>query len=408
MHQLIAMQYLVLNYIFLKKTIQMKKIILSLVLLVVLYSCKSLSFSTDSSLKKSAKQYSILVDSAYAVNKVPRSLYEDGTIDWVKHNMDWTEGFFPGCMWKLYEFTKDAKWKKDADYFQNLFIEAKDINTTHDLGFMFYCSFGEGYKLTKDEKYKQVVIDASDALISRFDPKVGCIKSWDFGKDRWTFPVIIDNMLNLEMLFEASILTGDEKYKNIAISHANTTLKNHFRKDYSTWHVVDYNPENGKVIKRTTHQGISDDSRWARGQGWALYGYTMCYRYTKDAKYLEQAKNVAILVKANLSDDFVPVWDYDVKDPKIMYKDASAAALYASAFIELYQYTNNKEYLDLAKNILKSLSSDKYFSKYGKNSGFILEHSVGNFPKKGEIDVPINYADYYYLEAMLRLKKLKN
>lgn len=384
----------------------MRKIILSLIGLISVCSCKSQQIEIESIIEKSDKQYAVLLDSAYQANKIPRSLDEHGKIDWVKHNMDWTEGFFPGVCWKLYESTKDEKWKKAADYFQNQFIKAKDVNTTHDLGFMFYCSFGEGYKLTKDEKYKQVVIDASNALISRFDPKVGCIKSWDFGKEKWTFPVIIDNMLNLEMLFEASILTGDEKYRNVAISHADVTLKNHFRKDYSTWHVVDYNPKDGTVFKKLTHQGIADDSRWARGQGWALYGYTMCYRYTKDPKYLEQAKNVANLVTANLSDDYVPVWDFDVKDPKIRYKDASAGALYASAFIELYQYTNNAQYKNLATKMLNSLSSDKYFSKYGENKGFLLMHSVGNFPKNGEIDVPINYADYYYLEALLRLKKL--
>ena len=386
----------------------MKKLIISLAILLGFIACKKQGFDSESALKKSEKQYAVLLDSAYTVNKIPRSLDEHGKIDWVKHNMDWTEGFFPGCMWKLYEFTNDAKWKDAADHFQNIFIASKDVNTTHDLGFMFYCSFGEGYKLTNNATYKQVVIDASEALISRFDSTVGCIKSWDFGKDKWTFPVIIDNMLNLEMLFEASILTGDDKYKNIAISHANTTLKNHFRPDYSTWHVVDYNPEDGTVFKKLTHQGISDDSRWARGQGWALYGYTMCYRYTKNPEYLEQAKHVAELVAANLSDDFVPVWDFDVTDAEIMYKDASAAALYASALVELYQYTENEDYKSLATNILKSLSSDKYFSKQGENSGFLLGHSVGNFPKNGEIDVPINYADYYYLEALLRLKKLND
>jgi rhamnogalacturonyl hydrolase YesR len=385
----------------------MNKLIISLACLVGFTACKSQRFDVDSTLKQSEKQFSVLVDAANVQNKIPRSLDEHGKIDWAKMKMDWTQGFFPGSCWKLYEYTNDEKWKEAANHFQNLFIDVKDNNSTHDLGFMFYCSFGEGYKLTKDENYKQTVIDASNALISRYDSIVGCIKSWDFGKEKWTFPVIIDNMLNLEMLFEASILTGDPKYKNVAISHADITLKNHFRDDYSTWHVVDYNPEDGSVFKKLTHQGISDDSRWARGQGWALYGYTMCYRYTKDPKYLEQAKNVAKLVTANLSDDFVPVWDFDVKDPKIMYKDASAAALYASAFIELYQYTKNEAYKILATNILSSLSSDKYFSKYLENHGFLLEHSVGNFPRNGEIDVPINYADYYYLEALIRLKNLK-
>jgi len=320
--------------------------------------------------------------------------------------MDWTQGFFPETCWKLHEYTNDVKWKEAAHHFQNLFIDAKGNKTTHDLGFMFYCSFGEGYKLTKNEKYKQAVIDASKSLISRYDTTVGCIKSWDFGKEKWTFPVIIDNMLNLEMLFEASILTGDNTYKNIAISHANKTLKNHFRQDYSTWHVVDYNPEDGSVFKKLTHQGISNESSWARGQSWALYGYTMCYRYTKNPKYLEHAKRIASFITENLPDDFVPIWDFDIKDNTIMHKDASAAALYASAYLELYSYTNNTEYKKLATNILKSLSTDKYFSTYGKNRGFLLEHSVGNFPRNTEIDTPINYADYYYLEALLRLKSI--
>ncbi|WP_045033608.1 BNR-4 repeat-containing protein [Draconibacterium sediminis] len=365
-------------------------------------------FDIESVLKKSEKQYAVLLGSAYAENKIPRATDGHDEIEWAQRKMDWTQGFFPGCCWKLYEYTNDAKWKKAADYFQNLFIDGKDVNTTHDLGFMFYCSFGEGYELTKDETYKQVVIDASEALITRYDSTVGCIKSWDFGKERWTFPVIIDNMLNLEMLFEASLLTGDEKYKNVAINHANTTLKNHFRDDYSTWHVVDYNPEDGTVFKKLTHQGYSDESSWARGQGWALYGYTMCYRYTKNPVYLEQAKHVAEFVSANLPVDYVPFWDFNVSDAEIMYKDASAGSLYASAFIELYEYTNNEAYKTLAINILKSLSSEKYFSEYGENCGFLLKHSVGNFPKVSEIDVPINYADYYCLEALLRLKKLNN
>lgn len=385
----------------------MKNLIGILVCILVLCSCKNEALDVSKVLDKSEKQFAILVESAYAENKIPRSLDEYGDVEWVRRKMDWTQGFFPGCCWKLYEFSNDEKWKDTAGHFQNLFIEAKDINTTHDLGFMFYCSFGEGYKLTQNESYRQVVIDASDALISRYDATVACIKSWDFGKERWTFPVIIDNMLNLEMLFEASILTGDDKYKNIAINHANTTLKHHFREDYSTWHVVDFNPEDGTVFKKLTHQGYSDESSWARGQGWALYGYTMCYRYTEDPKYLDQAKHVATFINNNLPEDFVPVWDFDVTDPKNLYKDASAAAIYASALLELYQYTNNEEYKALAASILKSLSSEPYFSKDGENKGFILGSSVGNWPKNDEIDVPINYADYYFLEALLRLKQLE-
>ncbi|WP_044209448.1 glycoside hydrolase family 88 protein [Flammeovirga sp. OC4] len=371
-----------------------------------LFACKNETHQSKNIIERSAKQYGVLVRSAYAENKVPRSTDEHGEVEWARRKMDWTQGFFPGACWKLYENTKDPKWKDAAMHFQNLFVEVKDIATTHDLGFMFYCSFGEGYKLTKNEEFKQVVIDASNALMKRFDPKVGCIKSWDFGKEKWTYPVIIDNMLNLEMLFEASILTGDDKYKKVAISHANKTLEHHFREDYSTWHVVDYNPIDGSVTKKLTHQGYGDETSWARGQGWALYGYTMCYRYTKDPRYLEQAKKVATLIHKHLPEDFVPVWDFDVKDPKNQYRDASAACVYASALVELYQFTNDQEHKLLAENIIASLSSDKYFSAYKDNQGFLLKHSVGNWPRDSEIDVSLNYADYYFLEAVTRIQKL--
>lgn len=384
----------------------MIRLLIVLAFTLSIISCTTNEIDLNLIIQNSEKEYKVLLDSAYNKDKIPRSLDENGNIYWVKHKMDWTQGFFPGSCWKLFELTNDEKWKVAAEHFQNLFLEAKDNNTTHDLGFMFYCSYGEGYKLTKNEKYMQVVIDASESLISRYDSTVTCIKSWDFGKDKWTFPVIIDNMLNLEMLFEASLLTGNEKYKNIAINHANTTLRHHFRDDYSTWHVVDYNPEDGSVIKKLTHQGFSDESSWARGQGWALYGYTMCYRYTRNEMYLKQAKNVAAFISINLPEDFVPVWDFNLTDPEIMYKDASAAAIYASALLELYQYTKNIDYKDLAVNILKSLSTESYLSMDGKNKGFILGHSVGNWPKDDEIDVPINYADYYFLEALLRLKNI--
>jgi unsaturated chondroitin disaccharide hydrolase len=277
------------------------------------------------------------------------------------------------------------------------------------MGFKIYCSYGNAYRLTKEEKDKEIIIQAAKTLATRFNPIVGAIRSWDHNADKWDFPVIIDNMLNLELLFEATKMSGDSTYYKIAVSHANTTMKNHFRTNYSTWHVVDYNPTTGEVVKKNTHQGYADDSSWARGQGWAIYGYTMCYRETKDPKYLLQAENVEkfIFNNKNMPKDLVPYWDFDAPEIPIEPKDVSAAAVIASALYELSTYSKNgKEYIAKADKIMNSICK-KYTSKLGTNKGFILDHSTGSKPHKKEIDVPLSYADYYYLEALIRSKKIK-
>jgi uncharacterized protein YyaL (SSP411 family) len=273
------------------------------------------------------------------------------------------------------------------------------------MGFKIYCSVGNGYKLTKDPHYKEVILEAAKTLSTRFNPTVGCIKSWDNRKD-WKFPVIIDNMMNLELLFEASKLSGDPSFYKIAVSHANTTLKNHFRDDNSSFHVIDYDPETGAVLHKQTHQGIADGSAWARGQAWGLYGYTMCYRETKNKAYLKQAEKIAkfIFSSPTMPKDLIPYWDYN--DPAIpnVSRDASAAAVTASALFELSRYSaNGKKYKALANTIVKNLTN-KYQAEPGGSKGFILLHSTGNKPANGEIDAPISYADYYYLEALLRQK----
>lgn len=334
----------------------------------------------------------------------PRT-YENGKLKMVQ-SRDWTSGFFPGVLWYLYEYTKDNKWLTEAEKFTAK-IEREKTNTgTHDLGFMIGCSFGNGYRLTGRKDYEKVLIEAAKSLSKRFNSATGVIRSWDHNSDKWQYPVIIDNMMNLELLFEATRLTGDSSFYKIAISHANTTMKNHFRQDYSSYHVVDYDPANGSVKKKMTHQGYSDESAWARGQGWALYGYTMCYRETKNKAYLKQAENIAafILRNKNLPPDRVPYWDFN--DPAIpsVPRDASAAAVISSALYELSTYSVNKtDYRKAADKMLKSLS-ERYTSEPGSNKGFILTHSTGHKPANGEIDVPLIYADYYYLEALLRYK----
>jgi len=336
---------------------------------------------------------------------VPRTL-EDGKLKLVV-SKDWTSGFFPGELWYLYEYTRDAKWLDLARKFTNK-LEKEQFNTgTHDLGFIIYCSYGNGLRLTGDQTYRDIVIQSSKSLSERFSPSAGVIRSWNHNQDKWLYPVIIDNMMNLEMLFAATKLTGDSSFYKIAVTHADNTLKNHFRPDYSTYHVIDYSETDGTVRNKNTHQGYNDASAWARGQAWALYGYTLCYRETKNAVYLDQAEKIADFILGELPEDLVPYWDYN--DPGIpeVPRDASAAAITASALFELSSYSKNAiGYNRAARKMLRSLSK-KYTSEPGTNKGFILDHSTGHKPKNSEVDVPINYSDYYYLEALLRYKNMK-
>ncbi len=332
----------------------------------------------------------------------PRTL-EDGQLKLVP-SRDWTSGFFAGELWFLYEFTGNKKWREEADKYTRMLEKEKMNGGTHDMGFKIYCSYGNGYRLTKDAAYREVIIQSAKTLSTRFNKKVGAIRSWDHHQDQWQFPVIIDNMMNLELLFAATHLTGDSSYYKIAVTHANTTMQHHFRKDHSSYHVVNYDTLTGKVIGKNTHQGYADESAWARGQAWALYGYTMCYRETKDRRYLAQAESVAAFMLNNkiIPADGIPYWD--LNDPAIpnVSRDASAAAIIASGLYELKQYsTHAKEYKAAADKIMNSLTT-KYRSPLGANKGFILLHSTGNKPANSEIDAPINYADYYYLEALLR------
>lgn len=341
----------------------------------------------------------------------PRSIGKDGNLVLVGPK-DWCSGFFAGTLWQMYQYSHEQYWRENAVSNTWLIESAKWHRGTHDLGFMIGDSFGKAYQLTEEQSYRDVMLQAARTLCTRFSPKVGCIRSWDHNADKWKFPVIIDNMMNLEMLFEAYQLTGDKSFYDIAVSHANVTMKNHFRDDYSSFHVVDYDPVTGAVRSRVTHQGYSDDSFWSRGQGWALYGYTMCYRYTHDLRYLEQAKNVAkfLFSLKNMPEDGIFYWD--MKDPAIpdAPRDASSAALVASAFYELQGYVDaelGRQYKAYADKIVNSLINH-YQAPVGSNQGFLLLHSTGHKPGNSEIDVPINYADYFYMEALLRKALLDN
>lgn len=335
----------------------------------------------------------------------PRTINKKGELELVVPR-DWTSGFFPGSLWYMYEYTNDSKWEEAARNF-TVPIEPQQYTTsTHDLGFILNNSFGNGLRLTNDESYKPILLQAAKSLISRYKPDAKVIRSWDFSQDKWQCPVIIDNMMNLELLFEASKLSGDSTYRDIAISHADTTMKYQFREDNSCYHVVDYDKIKGGMRSRCTAQGYADESAWARGQAWAIYGYTVCYRETKDPKYLEMAKKVYdfIFTHPNLPSDLVPYWDYDVPEIPNTPRDASAAACTASALYELSEFI--PEYKATADKIMDSLTSPAYRAIVGTNGNFLLMHSVGSIPHHTEIDVPLNYADYYFLEAMVRKRAL--
>jgi len=352
-----------------------------------------------------SEQMSLMLDSLNDSGLNPRTT-ANGRLELVNAS-DWTSGFFPGILWLLYEYDHNEKWKVAADHYTMNLENEKYNGRTHDMGFKLYTSFGNGYRLTHNEAYRQTLIKGANTLITRYNPVVGCIRSWDHNSDKWDFPVIIDNMVNLELLFEASRITHDSVYYKIAVSHAMQTLKNHFRDDFSSCHVVEYDTLTGKVLSKATHQGYSDSSSWSRGQAWGLYGFTMAFRETGDSLFLSQALGIAnyILEHPRLPEDMIPYWDFD--DPAIpdAPRDASAGAIISSALFELAGYAGTEDktrFYNAAETILESLSSPAYLAAEGENSGFLLLHSVGNLPKNQEIDVPLIYADYYFIEANLR------
>jgi len=319
----------------------------------------------------------------------------------------WTSGFFPATLLELYGVSKDTALYNEAFRRMRLLEREQYNKTTHDLGFMMYCPFGEAWRLTGSAADADILMNSARSLSTRFRRAAGVIRSWDHAP--WQYPVIIDNMMNLELLMWASRHSGDTSFRHIAVTHAFTTMRNHYRPDYSSYHVVDYDTVTGAVLKRQTAQGYADSSDWARGQAWGLYGFTAMYRWTHDRRFLSQATHIADFILAHIPADRVPYWDYS--DPRIpdTYRDASAAAVMASALIELAGYVppaEGRRYLAAATAALRTLSSPSYRSAYGANGGFLLMHSVGNIPAKTEIDVPLSYADYYFVEAMLRYRAL--
>ena len=379
--------------------------------LCVFLSCENRNDDTKVSL--AAEQLELLLNESEAGDTLRRpSSYKDGQVQFVPVD-DWVSGFFAGELWYMYELTGDEKWAESARKFTEVLSPIQYLTWHHDVGFMVYDSYGNGLRLKNIDGYKQVLLNTAKSLSTRFRPNAGVLQSWNTdrgwqAKRGWKCPVIIDNMMNLELLFKATEISGDSTYYNIAVSHADKTMENHFRDDFSCYHVVDYDPDTGEVRRRCTAQGYSDESAWARGQAWALYGYAAAYRFTGYERYLHQAEKVAefILNNRNMPEDLVPYWDFNAPDIPDSYRDVSSASIMSSALYMLYDMTGNKDYLHKADKMIESLSAAPYFAETGTNGGFILKHSVGSIPHGSGIDVPLNYADYYYLEALLRRRNL--
>ena len=360
-------------------------------------------------LRRATSQSLLLADALKERQDALPRTFEKGEVQTIRYD-HWVSGFFPGVLWLLYENAGNQQLRQYAEMYTDRVEPAKRVTNTHDLGFMLYCSFGQGYRLTGNRHYLDVIKEGTQSLLTRWNDRLGVIKLWESGP-KWQYPVIIDNMMNLEMLCFMTRETGDRRYERIAERHANTTMKNHFREDYSTYHVVSYDTITGQPHAKNTHQGYADGSSWARGQAWGLYGYTMMYRETLNPRYLRQAQQIGkfLMNHPRLPEDKVPYWDYDAPDIPNAKRDASAAAIMASALIELSQLDPSElapQWLALAKKQLRTLSSPEYLAKEGEQGGFIIKHSVGFHRASAEVDVPLTYGDYYYVEALMRMKQL--
>ena len=426
----------------------MKTKILSLLLLAAITTgCAERGDIIQENIEFAKAQLAHLIDAAEADDtlKIP-STFKNGEIEFVPTD-DWVSGFFAGTLWYMYELTGDEYYAEKAQKHTEILHDIQYLKWHHDVGFMVYDSYGNGLRLKNIPGYDTVLVNTAKSLATRFRPAAGIIQSWNTDNPAqwqahrgWDCPVIIDNMMNLELFFKVSEMTGDNTYRHIAMSHADKTLENHYRDDFSTYHVVDYNDETGEVRRKCTAQGIADESRWARGQAWSIYGFTVAYRFTGEDRYLQRAKDVAnylLVNEDNMPEDLIPLWDFDVvqfandstemvalfNNPDAMkpyteIRDVSSATIIASALYELYWYTKENLYKEKADKMIESLSKAPYRADLGTNGGFLFKHSVGSLPhsiqnlaagktNSHNIDVPLNYADYYFLEALIRKGRIE-
>ncbi|GDX43890.1 glucuronyl hydrolase [Bacteroidota bacterium] len=377
------------------------------------YSSKEMSGIIEKQFEFAARQLKVL-ETNVPDTMMPKTLNnKTGVVEVSKTNW-WCSGFFPASLLYVYEHTNDKEILRIAQKRLDLQEPMKHYTGNHDLGFMMFNPFGHAYRLFKRPNDKTTIDTAAMSLITRYRPSIKSIQSWNKNKN-FNCPVIIDNMMNLELLMWVSQNGGDPKFREIAINHANSTIANHYRSDYSAFHVLDYDLETGKLIAGKNHQGYKDASAWSRGQAWGFYGFVMMYRFTKDQHYLDHARNIAkfLFNHPNMPKDYIMYWDFNTPDIPNTLRDASASAILASGLLELAQFTKGSEssdYINKSASIIKTLSTPAYCAAVGENGGFLLKHSVGHLPANSEVDVPLTYADYYYLEALHRFKNwvLKN
>lgn len=394
----------------------MRNLIYFLVLFLIVISCKK----TDPMHEVISKSFDVIEHQAVAMaeylddkeGRLPRSYVKEKDEIITSDSKWWCSGFFPGVLWYLYEYTGDAGHRTWAEKYSARVEEEKYNTYDHDIGFQIYCSFGNGYRLTGRDDYREVLKVAGRSALERYNPRLGVIKSWDSNPQKWQYPVIIDNMMNLELLMWNFHNTGDQVFQDVAVSHSDKTLEHHFRPDNSSYHVVSYDTITGLPHIKQTHQGAFDESIWARGNVWGLYGYVMMYRETNLERYLDQATAIANLLidHPNMPVDGIPYWDYLAPEIPDALRDASAGAIMASALIELSTMTDgdlSQKYLTMAEKQLTTLASPEYLAEPGTNGFFVLKRSVGHLPGNSEVDVPLTYADYYFVEALLRYKTLK-
>jgi hypothetical protein len=394
----------------------MRNLIYFLALFLIVISCKK----TDPMQEVISKSFDVIEHQTVAMaeyldnkeGRLPRSYVKEKDEIITSDSKWWCSGFFPGVLWYLYEYTGDAGHRTWAEKYSARVEEEKYNTYDHDIGFQIYCSFGNGYRLTGRDDYREVLKVAGRSALERYNPRLGVIKSWDSNPQKWQYPVIIDNMMNLELLMWNFHNTGDQVFQDVAVSHSDKTLEHHFRPDNSSYHVVSYDTITGLPHIKQTHQGAFDESIWARGNVWGLYGYVMMYRETNFERYLDQATAIANLLidHPNMPEDGIPYWDYLAPEIPDALRDASAGAIMASALIELSTMTDgdlSQKYLTMAEKQLTTLASPEYLAEPGTNGFFVLKRSVGHLPGNSEVDVPLTYADYYFVEALLRYKTLK-
>jgi unsaturated chondroitin disaccharide hydrolase len=387
---------------------------------ILAYSCGenkikeeiALNEMVDFGLERSRQQAIRMAEELERVDSLlPRSVYKHGNLI-TSDSRWWCSGFFPGVLWYLYQDTNDSIFRSYAELFTQRVEREKHTTSHHDLGFILNSSFGNGNRIAGIKAYEEVLTTGAKSLITRFNPAIGMIKSWK-SNSRWQYPVIVDNMMNLELLMRAAKYTGDTIFSTIAKSHADMTMRDIYRPDFSCYHVVSYDTLTFEIEKKQTNQGAHDESVWARGQAWGLYGFTMMFRETDEQRYLDFAVNIADFLIDDLTwpDDFIPYWDFDAPGIPDEPRDASTAAIMASALLELSQYVSedlSKRYFNFAVKQIRSLTSAAYLADTGTNGNFILKHSTGSKPRNSEVDVPLTYADYYYVEALIRLKEIIN